>query len=494
MKRRIYGIVKILALICLCAALVAPTLSSCGRGPDQSAATGEGASIETGVQSGEDAESVSETLPEDIPGGVGAPRGSRAASGELLIEYDEDEECYMVKGVGTCIDLEITIPSEYDGHPVAGVSPDAFRDAGWITRVNVQEGISVIFDNAFSGCNSLAVVSLPSTMISVYPDAFADCESLHTVYYNGEKADWQDVYTPIGEFDSLAGAMIILPTGEALNASEGLEFEVNNDGTCSLHGIGTCTDSVIRIPPVYEGRIVTSIDRGAFSFDDWWKSDSAAHRITRVDIPEGVINIENESFCYLDNLTAVSLPSTLKEVNSYMFFACDSLSTVYYNGFAGRIRSNSYGTFFEDVTLITPCLGSKGLDIDYERDFCNIGGAGHCFEDVVIAIPADFNGYRVNDIEPDAFKGLSDLLRVVIYEEEESLDGLMSIYESAFEDCVNLTVIMLPSTLSKIEKDAFAGCTSLTTVYYNGSEADWQKIEIGSGNECLTCATIIFGE
>ena len=71
-------------------------------------------------------------------------------------------------------------------------------------------------------------------------------------------------------------------------------------------------------------------------------------------------------------------------------------------------------------------------------------------------------------------------------------DGISSIYEMGFMGCTELTVITIPSTVKHIGSSAFLGCMYLTDVYYEGSEADWKKINIESGNKNLNNATIHF--
>ena len=50
-----------------------------------------------------------------------------------------------------------------------------------------------------------------------------------------------------------------------LKTSEGLEFESNGDGTCTITGIGACTDTDLVIPEKSpDGEIVTKIGENAF--------------------------------------------------------------------------------------------------------------------------------------------------------------------------------------------------------------------------------------
>ena len=80
----------------------------------------------------------------------------------------------------------------------------------------------------------------------------------------------------------------IFTTRNTLNeCSKGLEFVSNGDGTCSVSGIGTCTDTDIKIPSVYNGERVTSIGRVAFK---------GCSSLTSITIPDGVKSIGKFAF------------------------------------------------------------------------------------------------------------------------------------------------------------------------------------------------------
>ena len=63
---------------------------------------------------------------------------------------------------------------------------------------------------------------------------------------------------------ALVGAVMV--SAEEPVYSEGLKFTSNGDGTCYVSGIGSCTDTVVNIPPTSpEGDTVTSIGVNAFN-------------------------------------------------------------------------------------------------------------------------------------------------------------------------------------------------------------------------------------
>ena len=71
-------------------------------------------------------------------------------------------------------------------------------------------------------------------------------------------------------------------------------------------------------------------------------------------------------------------------------------------------------------------------------------------------------------------------------------DSVTSIGEGAFYMYESLTSIVIPDSVTSIGEGAFAGCESLETVYYRGSEEEWNEIGICGGNEPLLNAEIDF--
>ena len=55
-------------------------------------------------------------------------------------------------------------------------------------------------------------------------------------------------------------------------------------------------------------------------------------------------------------------------------------------------------------------------------------------------------------------------------------EGTTTIFDRAFADCLNLTKITLPNTITKISIGAFASSTNLQTLVFYGTEAQWNQI------------------
>jgi hypothetical protein len=70
---------------------------------------------------------------------------------------------------------------------------------------------------------------------------------------------------------------------------------------------------------------------------------------------------------------------------------------------------------------------------------------------------------------------------------------ISSIKGEAFLGCPRLEEITIPKSVITIEAWAFDQ-DKIKTIHYGGSKDDWSKISIGTKNDGLTTATIIYGE
>lgn len=71
-------------------------------------------------------------------------------------------------------------------------------------------------------------------------------------------------------------------------------------------------------------------------------------------------------------------------------------------------------------------------------------------------------------------------------------NGVKILPYGIFYSCTSLQSIRIPNTITSIEQNAFADCPSLTTVYFYGTEDEWNAIEIADGNEALLKAEKVF--
>ena len=125
-----------------------------------------------------------------------------------------------------------------------------------------------------------------------------------------------------------------------------------------------------------------------------------------------------------------------------------------------------------------------------------------------VKVNLDLSASGIEEIPENAFKGAS-LLGITLPNSLESIktkafystfslkkivipDNVRIIEAEAFYDCCYLTEITLPVSLTNIGKYAFGGCDKIETVNYKGTQAQWEAINISTGNDKLTGANIVY--
>ncbi len=211
--------------------------------------------------------------------------------------------------------------------------------------------------------------------------------------------------------------------------SEGLEFRSNGDGTCSVKGMGSCTDAMLVIPKISpEGDRVIGIGTRAFE-DQMFLTD--------VVIPEGVTSIGDYAFYECNSLMNAQIPTGVTELGKMAFFNCVLLESI---------------SIPEGVTTI----GSFAF--------------AQCDALSSVVLPE-----TCTSIGDHAFSYCDGL-------KEITLPGALTIIsENIFESCDLLKTVNVPSSVTGIAERAFWFCDDLTDITYDGTKAQWQAIHKAYG-------------
>ncbi len=101
---------------------------------------------------------------------------------------------------------------------------------------------------------------------------------------------------------------------------------------------------------------------------------------------------------------------------------------------------------------------------------------------LVISGTGDMKGYTGGDVSP--FANNTDIKTIIIE------NGITSIGYADFSDCTGLLKVFIPDTVTFVNEFAFFSCSSLDSVYYEGSEDNWNNnVDIKSNNQALKDAT-----
>lgn len=96
-----------------------------------------------------------------------------------------------------------------------------------------------------------------------------------------------------------------------------------------------------------------------------------------------------------------------------------------------------------------------------------------------------FSGISVNDSTTNYSNMLTKAMNLISLP-----NNMKKIGSYLFYGHNSLKTLIIPQSVTSIGEKSFYGCTSLTDVYYTGSEEEWNAISIASGNSYLTNANI----
>jgi len=381
--------------------------------------------------------------------------------------------------------------------------------------LEVAEGVKAISDDALDGCTGVTSVSIPSSVVSIGEHSFDYLSKLASIkvnsnntayssnegvlfavdgtllkYPEGKKGDYivPNTTTAIG-----AGAFarcvelenIALPTGvtyigdNAFNGCTGLqsiiiENNVKSVGVSAFEGCSKLEEIILE-----EG--ITSIGKKAFS---------GCSGLKTISIPTSVQTIEECAFCDT-GLEEVVIPSGVETIGEHPFEGCEKLKKIEVD--EDNTNFSSKDGVLLDIDGTTIVQFPKGWVGEYVIPETVSALDGKTFVNcrylTSVTIPE-----LVASVEKKMFAGCSSLTAINVDErnnELKSIDGMLlnkkysllefpegrtgrvdipvgvyGIESEAFKDCIGVTAISLPETITEMGSNAFQGCKSLEVISY----------------------------
>ena len=264
--------------------------------------------------------------------------------------------------------------------------------------------------------------------------------------------------------------------------TEGLTFNLINDGTEYEVGQSLINDTSVLIPDTHNGLPVTRIGNYAFYDRPNLRSitipDSvtsigtlaffACSNLSSVTLGNSITSIEYGAFQICYRLTSITLPATLTDIGRYGFLDCVNLVEIQNNSELPIVAGSSDYGFIANFALHVYKEGESRLaHTDDYYTFYHDGNVsylqGYWGLDSDLVLPSSFvthDGTLINDYEINqyVFYGHEELTSIVIP------DNVTSIGKRAFRYCDKLMNATIGDGVISIGDEAFNECQEMTHI------------------------------
>ena len=392
------------------------------------------------------------------------------------LRYDSRDDCNAIIETDDNI-LIVGCRNTVIPNTITAIGDYAFSGCSTLPAINIPDGVTSIGDYAFRGCTSMRSAHIPQGVNSIGASAFFECTALNSV-------EIPSTVESIGGY-----AFERCPALYSMSVQSGNPTYDSRDSCNAI--IETATNTLMagcmntHIPPT-----VTTIGENAFS---------GCFMLTGLSIPKSVTAIGHYAFTGCTSLSSITIPNTVTFIGEAAFSGCSALTSldipnsVTSIGQAAFVGCSSLESIRlpKSVTTIgdNEFLGCTMLkDINITHAVTSIGASAFrgCLSLTSINIPAS-----VTRIGKGAFRECPSLSSMTVARGNtnyDSRDGCNAIIEAAtgtliagcrntaipatatsigfaaFDGCVLLGSITIPSTVTSIQRKAFYNCPGLIEV------------------------------
>ncbi len=338
----------------------------------------------------------------------------------------------FTKDMQTLVQYPAGLPAESYTIPdsVTTIGHNAFDQAVHLTNMVIPESVTAIETSAFYGCEALTGITLPESLTTLGTWVFGRCYALTS---------------------------IVIPEGITALPDSTFMF-------CSSLQNVTLPDTL------------TSIGECAFNYN---------YALAEITIPETVTAIGEGAFG-LTALQEIVIPKAVETIGDHAFYECMELKAIQVDPDNADYQSVDGVLYDKSMTTLLHFPANSPLT-EYTVPASVTAIESHAAKDNLhltkITIPQ-----TVTFIGTYAFSRCTALTELVLLAQTDT------ILNYTFYYCEQLQTITLTDAITTVELRAFGGCAEETTVYYTGTEEQWNAITFEHTNEALTEATVYFGQ
>lgn len=352
-------------------------------------------------------------------------------------------------------DTITSIGSKAFAYDTALTSMDAY--ASWEcddTTITLSDTSRLNFRTALDD----GILSLPRKLTYISGDAFVSCSTIQKFYISPKNTAYftttNDFYaTDMEGGNSRSGELLVSKDGKTLVRKAPVHYNgtyVIPEGIVTLgaYACESCRTSGGFLLPT------TAIGIGDYAF-----YNAYLNGIFRFAEPSSLQTIGNYAFAYVDNIYT-TLPSTVVSIGQYCFYHIQNFHVNIQNTQITTIPAYAFAEISTLHELTTPVTltsiegyafaGSTNLDtIHFLGETLSKLGTG-AFQGCVtlhnINIPSG-----ITTVENDTFSGCTNLATIVLPE------TVTTIGDNAFKDCRTIETLVIPSSVEYISNTSFDG-------------------------------------
>ena len=406
-----------------------------------------------------------------------------------LINNDTE---YEVSGYGTSSGV-VEVGGLYRGKPVTQIGDSAFRNSRNLESITLLDSVTHIGENAFFNCNALKAVVLSDNLTYIGSAAFQSCAYLESIVIPDKITELSanlfnycrqltDIELPetlevIGDyaFANCSGLTSFeIPAGVTTIGKRAF-FGADSLQTMTIGGkVSSVGDFAFgemeSLESVTIGSSVCEIGASAFAKD-------ASLKEVRFDENCSLSGLSENMFSACTSLDSVVIPEGMQTIGTRAFAGCTSLRDISIAETVNSINANAFSL--------------TGLYNDVDEN-----GGRYVYADnwlVDITVTGSDKVVTVGDSTiSEEYKNEDENFEPVdCYPGDEG--NIIGIADSVFNNCPNLTYVVVPDSLRYIGAQAFSSCENLYT-FQNTIYSNLEIIDTAAFMACENLSNLLLND